>query len=119
MSTSPMPSKSVLIRDLLILQLKLLIDAVKDVLLIKLAFFAVVFDILFGRPGRQLLFYSVLRLGERFDLWLNLYGAARSAEDMEDGLFGASLAGSDSLLGKLEQFVRREVEGYRSASSAR
>ncbi|HEX6927041.1 MAG TPA: hypothetical protein VF167_16580 [Longimicrobiaceae bacterium] len=119
MSTSPMPTKGVLIRDLLILQLKLLIDAVKDVLLIKLAFLAVVFDILFGRPGRSLLFYSVLRLGERFDLWLNLYGAARSAEGTDDGLFGASLAGSDSLLGKLEQFVRREVEGHRSASGAR
>jgi hypothetical protein len=119
MTTVQTPTKRVLIRDLLILQLKLLMDAIKDVLLIKVAFFAVVYDILFGRAGRPLLFYGVLRLGERFDLWLNLYGAANSAEGTDDGLFGASRAGSDSLLGKLEQFVRREVEDLGSTPAER
>ena len=47
--------KSVLIRDLLILQLKLLVDALKDFLLIKLALWAVIFDVLFGKPGWPLL----------------------------------------------------------------
>ena len=105
------PSRGVLIRDLLILQMKLVIDALKDVLFMKLALFAAAFDLLFGRPGRPLLFYSVLRLGERFDLWLNLYGAASTAAESEDGLFGTSRAGSPSLLGRLEQIVRRRVEG--------
>lgn len=112
------PAKSVLIRDLFILQLKLVVDAVKDLLLIKLALFAVVFDVLFGRPGRPLLFYSVLKLGERFDLWLNLYGAAAGAETTEDGLFGASRAGSNSMLGRLEQLVRQQVEEIRSTTRA-
>lgn len=111
------PSKRVLIRDLLILQLKLVIDAVKDVLLIKLALVSVIFDILFGRAGRPLLFYSVLRLGERFDLWLNLYGAADAADEQNDGLFGASRAGSNSLLGRLEQMARRRVEEFRSPAA--
>lgn len=118
MENAGRPSNGVLIRDLFILQLKLVIDAIKDILLIKLALFAVVFDILFGRAGRPLLFYSVLKLGERFDLWLNLYGAAGKAEDTEDGLFGASRAGSDSLLGKLEQVVRQQVEEIRTPGKA-
>ena len=71
---------------------------------------AALFDLLFGRPGRPLLFYSVLRLSERFDLWLNVYGAADKAEMDEDGLFGASRAGSDSMLGKLEEIVRHRVD---------
>ena len=79
---------------------------------------AVVFDILFGRPGRPLLFYNVLRLGERFDLWLNLYGASSRAEASDDGLFGASEAGSPSLLGRLEQLVRHHTEGSGSAPRA-
>ena len=115
--TPTAPSKRVLIRDLLILQLKLVIDAVKDVLLIKVALFAVIFDIVFGRAGRPLLFYNVLRMGERFDLWLNLYGAADAAEGQDDGLFGASRAGSNSLLGRLEQVVRRRVEEFRSPAA--
>lgn len=109
------PSRAVLIRDLLILQLKLLIDALKDVLFMKLAFFAALFDLLFGRPGRPLLFYAVLRLGERFDLWLNLYGAASTADESDDGLFGASRAGSSSLLGRLEQMIRQRVEDVGTA----
>jgi hypothetical protein len=118
METAHYPSKGVLIRDLLILQLKLVIDAVKDILLIKLALFAVVFDILFGRPGRPLLFYNVLRLGERFDLWLNLYGAATDAEESQDGLFGVSAAGSRTMLGRLEQVVRQRVDDLRSDPGA-
>ena len=46
------------------------------------------------------------RISERLDLWLNLYGATEKAEEDEDGLFGGSEAGSDSLLGQIEQMVR-------------
>lgn len=115
MDTTRRVSNAVLLRDLAILALKLLIDGIKDAFLLQLAVGAVVFDVLFGRPGRPLLFYRVLRLGERFDLWLNLYGAATDAETTEDGLFGASRAGADTLLGKLEQIARQKVEDFRTA----
>lgn len=116
METSKRPSKSVLIRDLLILWFKLVIDGLKDVVFIQIALGAVAFDVLFGRAGRPLLFYNLLRLGERFDLWLNLYGAAGAAEASDDGLFGASRAGSNSLLGRLEQIVRRRVDEFSAAA---
>ena len=48
----------------------------------------------------------MLSLAERFDLWLNLYGASMRAPDSGDGLFGASRAGANTMLGKLEQMVR-------------
>jgi hypothetical protein len=111
-------SAAVLIRDLLIFQLKLVLDGLKDLVLIQLSLGAVLFDLLFGRPGRASLFYGVLRLSERFDLWLNLYGAARNAERTEDGLFGASRAGSSSLLGRLEEVVRNRVEVEESTARA-
>ena len=111
-------SNVVLIRDLMILLLKLVVDGVKGALLIQLAVAAVAFDVLFGRPDRPLLFYGVLRLGERFDLWLNLYGAADGAEVSGDGLFGASRAGANTLLGRLEQLVRQRVEEFRAAPGA-
>ncbi len=102
--------KRVIIRDLIIFQIKLVLDGVKGVLVLQLSVGAALFDLLFGRPGRPLLFYSVLRMSERFDLWLNVYSAADRAEDTEDGLFGASRAGSDSLLGKMEEMVRQRVD---------
>lgn len=102
--------RGVLVRDLLIFQFKLLLDGMKDVVVVQLSIVTAVVDLVLARPGRVPLFYRVLRLSERIDLWLNLYGAASKAAEKSDGLFGASRAGSDSLLGKLEEMVRRRHE---------
>lgn len=108
----------VLLRDLLIFQIKLVVDGLKDVVLIQLSIAAAVFDLLFGRRGRPTLFYHLLRLSERFDLWLNLYGPAAKAETDKDGLFGVSAAGEESLVGRLEQIVTGKVEAARSEGAA-
>jgi len=101
-------TRKVTFRDFLIFQLKLVVDGLKDFALFQLAIGAVVLDMFSGGGRRPRLFYSVLRLSERFDLWLNLNGAMERLEsgDSSDGLFGASTAGSDNLLGKLEQLLR-------------
>lgn len=101
--------RSVMFRDLIIFLVKLAIDGLKDLALMNLAIGAAILDVLAGGGKRPRLFYSVLRLSERFDLWLNLNGAVEkmdSGEAGDDGLFGASTAGSDSLLGQIEQLVR-------------
>jgi hypothetical protein len=102
-------TREVTVRDFFIFQLKLVLDGFKDVLTFWISIGAISLDFLAGRGRRPRLFYSVLRTSERFDLWLNLNGAVArlDADDLgEDGLFGASEAGSDTLLGKLEQMVR-------------
>ncbi len=102
-------SRSVVIRDFAIFQVKLLLDAAKDGVLAALSVGALVLDLVSGGGRRPRLFYSVLAMSERFDLWLNLSGAVSRLEDEqlgEDGLFGASDAGSDSLLGRIEELVR-------------
>ncbi|HSM04028.1 MAG TPA: hypothetical protein VK858_05380 [Longimicrobiales bacterium] len=101
--------RSVVIRDFAIFQLKLLLDAAKDGVLAALSVGALVLDLLSGGGRKPRLFYSVLAMSERFDLWLNLSGAVSRLESEElddDGLFGASEAGSDSLLGRIEELVR-------------
>ena len=102
--------KGTLVRDLLIFQLKLVLDGLKDVALIQISLVAAIYDLLFGRPDRPAVFYNVLRLSERLDLWMNLYGASRGAEADQDGLFGTSRAGEDTMLGKLEELVRNEPD---------
>lgn len=95
----------VLIRDLAIFQLKLVLDGAKDLILAPLALGAAVLDILSPgeQPGHR--FYGVMRLGERYDSWLSLFAAADKATAHDDGLFGASRAGTPSFLGKLEELV--------------
>ena len=111
-------SRAALVRDFLIFQLKLFLDGLKDVAMSPLAALAVVWDLLVGdRSGRR--FYSVLRLTERFDLWLNLYGAAHGAERGGEGLFESSAAGSDTMLGKLEEIaVEATTQGDRALRAA-
>jgi hypothetical protein len=102
-------TRSVTIRDFFIFQLKLVLDGLKDFALFQLAIGALLVDLVSGGGRRRRLFYSVLRLSERFDLWLNLNGAMErldAGEIDEEGLFGASEAGSDTLLGKIEELVR-------------
>ncbi len=101
-------SRGVTFRDFAIFQLKLALDGLKDILVFNVSIGAMLIDLIAGRGRRPRLFYSVLRGSERFDAWLNLHGVVErmDAEGGEDGLFGASEAGSDSLVGRLEEMFR-------------
>jgi hypothetical protein len=101
-------SRKVTLRDFVIFQLKLALDGLKDVVVFNISIVAVVLDFIAGRGRRPRLFYSVVRGSERFDHWLNLHGVMERLEETggEDGLFGASEAGSDSLVGQIEKLVR-------------
>lgn len=94
------------IRDFLIFQFKLAIDGAKDGLVFVISFVAFGVDLVFGRHGRRRYFPRLMRASERFDLWLNLHSAVEHMDDTDDGLFGVSEAGSDTLLGQIEQVVR-------------
>jgi len=102
-------TRGVVLRDFAIFQVKLLLDGAKDVVLSALCLGALVLDMLSGGGRRPRLFYKVLGMSERFDLWLNLSGAVTRLENEDlddDGLFGASESGSDTLLGRVEELVR-------------
>jgi len=101
-------SRRVTLRDFLIFQAKLALDGFKDMFVFGLSIGAVILDFLAGRGRRPRLFYSVVQLSARFDAWLNLNGAIerRSESGSEDGLFGASEAGADQLIGEIERLVK-------------
>jgi len=103
--------RRVVLRDLIVYELKLLLDGVKDVGISFLALAAVAFDMV--RPGNSSghRFYAVMRLGERLDRWLSLYGVAEAAEGDPEGMFGVSRAGSPTLLGRLEGLIHHAVVG--------
>lgn len=110
--------KRVLVRDLLIFQVKLAMDGLKDLFLMQLSLGAALIDLLFGKPGRPRLFYRVLRASERFDLWMNLNGAAEQAESAPDGLFGGR-GGADTLLSRIEAVLERHAPGWTDPAPGR
>lgn len=113
-------SPGVLVRDAVIFYIKVVLDGLLDVVLIQVGLLAFCIDLifmLFTGSRRSRFFYSVLALGERADLWLNLYGAAKGAGANPDGLFGESRAGDDTLLGELELLARKEERADARAAS--
>jgi hypothetical protein len=106
MNSMQAPTRGVILRDLVIFQVKLALDSIKDIFVLQASIVATVIDLILGRRKRTVLLYKVLEFSERIDLWLNLYSAVGAAHD-RDGLFGRSQAGTETLLGRLEQMVRK------------
>ena len=85
-------SRIVTLRDFAIFQLKLLLDGAIDFAAIWLSIGAIIIDIIAGRGRRRRLFYSVVRMSERADKWLNLHGVVQRMDEVEteDGLLGGT-----------------------------
>jgi hypothetical protein len=71
----------ILIRDLLVFTVKAGVEAVRDIVMIPVAAVAGLVGLILdaGRPDR--LFREMLRLGQRFDDWLDLFGARVASEE--------------------------------------
>lgn len=104
------PSKGVIMRDLLLFQMKLWLDGLKDVVLSPISIGAAILDVLSSSNHRSF-FYRVLQLGERFDRWLNLYNASQRAPSRPSGLVGDD---GDEVTRPLEIWARRR-EGRRGS----
>lgn len=97
-----------LIRDVAVLQFKLVIDGFRDFLLVPVSIVVGLFSLLRGGPRPGIEFYELLQLGRRSEKVINLFGAADrlppSAAD-ETGV-----PDIDDMVGRLEGFL---VEEYK------
>ncbi len=110
------PTRWELIRDLAVFQLKLVIDALRDVVLSPVSLVAGVVDLVRGgeRPGRY--FYQVLLGGRRSEAWINLWGEADRVAPRAPGADAASL---DAVVERMEQLLVEQVERGGVTASAK
>ncbi len=74
-----------LIRDMFIFQVKLAMDAIRDLLLSPASIICGLVDILSGHPLSKSYFHKLMRLGHQTDSWLNLFGNhKKDAENSSD-----------------------------------
>ena len=100
-----------LIRDVGVLQVKLLIDGFRDLILLPaslLAGFISLLNTKDGVPGPH--FYRLIAAGKQSEGWINLFGALRNApEDVKPGVnFGTH--DIDEIVSKVESFVVDEYQ---------
>lgn len=98
-----------LVRDVSVFQVKLLIDGVRDLVLVPASLIAGFVSLIKtenGRPGRQ--FYEVVSLGQQSEHWINLFGALRNAPDGVDTKNRFGDTDVDDLIARVENFVTDE-----------
>ncbi len=67
-------TRNATLRDFAIFQVKLLLDGAIDLFAFWVSIGAIAIDVIAGRGKRPRLSYSVVRMSERFDKWINLHG---------------------------------------------
>lgn len=105
------PDAWTLIRDIAVLQVKLVVDGLRDVALVPASLIAGLVSLLSGsdgKPGPQ--FYRLLALGKQSERWINLFGAVHNSPESQSA--PGRLAGGDidEIVGHVEKFL---VEEYR------
>jgi len=106
----PMPDRWTLIRDILVLQLKLVVDGLRDFILVPISLLVGFISLVKGGDTSGSQFYELLRTGRRSERWINLFGAA-------ERVYGPSIADDrfptediDEMVSRVESFV---VDEYR------
>ena len=102
-------SRTTLARDIVVLQAKLLVDGLRDLILVPASLIVGVISLLSfdkDRPGAE--FYRLLHAGKQSEHWINLFGALRNAPpDLED-VKGFPDADMDDIVGRLETYMVEE-----------
>jgi hypothetical protein len=97
-----------LVKDVVLLQFKLLLGAARDLALTPVTLVAAAIDFAFAHRQPPRWFPLILRLGERSDHWIDLWSAARAADE-------APRENVEALLARVEEVVRDPATGARRA----
>ena len=100
------PDVRTLVRDVAVFQFKLIVDGLRDLVLVPASLVAGLVSLVSskeGVPGSQ--FYHLLGVGKQSEHWINLFGALSNAPpDMQQPQPFAD-TDMDDILGRIETFV--------------
>jgi hypothetical protein len=108
---NPGAERWAMLRDLGVLQVKLLVDGLRDLVLVPLSLAAGIVSIVSskdGRPGMQ--FYHLLAWGKQSEVWINLFGAVNNSPEKIEQAQAFGDQDIDDIVGRLESFVVDEVK---------
>jgi hypothetical protein len=98
-----------LVRDIAVLQAKLVVDGLRDLVLVPTSLIVGLVSLFSGeggRPGAQ--FYQLLGIGKHSEQWIDLFGALKNAPADVTHIEPFPDARMDDLVGRLEQFMVEE-----------
>ena len=99
-----------LIRDIAVLQVKLIVDGLRDLILVPISLVAGIVSLAKSNTGSDSEFYDLLRLGKKSERWINLFGAADQLPVSAHDYVNFPDEDIDALVSRVESFV---VDEYR------
>lgn len=100
-----------MLRDLGVLQVKLIVDGLRDIILVPASLVAAIVSLASsknGRPGLQ--FYHLLAWGKQSEVWINLFAAVKNSPEAIEQPQPFGDQDIDDIVGRLETFVVDEVK---------
>ena len=110
------PDRLTLARDIAVLQVKLIVDGLRDFILVPISLVAGLISLFRAGDPSGNEFYNLLRVGKRSERWINLFEAADRVPERAEGRVRFPDEDIDALVGRVESFV---VEEYRSGGVTR
>ena len=100
-----------LIRDIGVLQVKLIVDGLRDFILVPISLVAGIISVFTSADSHDNEFYRLLRIGRKSERWINLFGAADRVQPRSEERVNFPQDDIDTMVKKLEDMV---VDEYRS-----
>jgi hypothetical protein len=108
-----------LIRDLAVFQLKLGLDALRDLVLSPISLIAGIVDLFASGEQAGKHFYSVLVAGRRTEAWINLFGELDRVAPRGEAADGAERASVDAIVERMERLLVEQYERGGVTASAK
>lgn len=95
-------TRTELVREAVVFQLKLMADGLRDLVLLPISLVATLIGLLRGGDEPEREFRQVIEMGRASEKWINLFG---NHDTVEDSNVGASI---DTLFTKLEETLKQQ-----------
>lgn len=104
------PDRWTLIRDIGVLQVKLIADGLRDFILVPVSLVAGIISLIKDRDSADNEFYRLLRIGRKSERWINLFEAADRVPESSDERVRFPDDDIDALVKKVESYVVDEYQ---------
>ena len=100
------------VRKLLVFQLKLVLDAIRDILLSPVSLVATIFDMAQGRKGENSYFEMLMKFGRNSETRINLFDQHQGEKQTVDNLFNQveDVLKKQYEKGGISEKTKREIE---------
>ena len=105
------PGRWAMLRDMLVLQVKLIVDGIRDFLLVPASLVAAIISLVDsrdGKPGPQ--FYQLVAMGKQSERMIDLFSAANHAPESVRRDYDLGNLNVDDLVDRVESFVVDEYQ---------